>query len=107
MTRHILDSLLEAIEDFSIHLRTVSQNTEPLHTKIYENIYFVIDMFDHVLQDCKGQGSNIKDESASQGIVGQLQTADILSEVSERLDQCVLYISDKYPLFVCKIWLIK
>ncbi|XP_062617624.1 meiosis-specific protein MEI4-like isoform X2 [Saccostrea cucullata] len=112
MRDHILDSLLAAIESFSTHLRTVTQSETSLDTMLYENIYYVFEMLQIVLKDLKDQGSGItsgevnpSQRSASSD--HRLQTARILSEVSERLDKCVLYISDSFPLFVCKIWLIK
>ncbi|XP_061172856.1 meiosis-specific protein MEI4-like [Saccostrea echinata] len=112
MRDHILDSLLAAIESFSTHLRTVSQNKTPLNTMLYENIYYIFDMLQIVLKDLKDECSGITsgEVNPSQRSLSsdqRLQTASILSEVTERLDKCVLYISDSFPLFVCKIWLIK
>lgn len=102
----ILESLLTAIESFSLHLRTVSQSETTLNTLMYENIYFVFEMLQLVLKEYQDQGA---ESSQSYNVAGcaVFPMAEALQEVSERLDKCVLYISDSFPLFVCKIWLLR
>lgn len=102
----ILESLLTAIESFSLHLRTVSQSETTLNTLMYENIYFVFEMLQLVLKAYQDQSA---ESSQSHNVAGcaVFPMPEALQEVSERLDKCVLYISDSFPLFVCKIWLLR
>lgn len=105
--RHIvLDSSLAAVESFSAHLRTVNESETPLNTQKYENIYFVFDLLQIVLKNYLGQ-SDDNSQKINSSHDADIQTSKILNQVAERLDKCVLYISDIFPLFVCKIWLIK
>lgn len=105
--RHIvLESSLAAVESFSAHLRTVNESETPLNTQKYENIYFVFDLLQIILKNyqCQSDDNSHKINSSHDA---DIQTSEILNQVAERLDKCVLYISDIFPLFVCKIWLIK
>lgn len=100
-----MDSSLAAVESFSAHLRTVNESETPLNTQMYENIYFVFDLLQIVLENYRGQSDNSQKINSRHDT--DIQTLEILNQVAERLDKCVLYISDIFPLFVCKIWLIK
>lgn len=105
--RHIvLDSSLAAVESFSAHLRTVNESETPMNTQKYENIYYVLDLLQIVLKNYRGQ-SDDNSQKINSSHDADIQTLEILNQVAERLDKCVLYISDIFPLFVCKIWLIK
>lgn len=105
--RHIvLDSSLAAVESFSAHLRTVNESETPLNTQKYENIYYVFDLLQIVLENYPSQSDN-NSQKINFSHDADIQTLEILNQVAERLDKCVLYISDIFPLFVCKIWLMK
>lgn len=84
----------------------MSQSETTLNTLMYENIYFVYEMLQLVLKAYQDQGA---ESSQSYNVAGcaVFQMPEALQEVSERLDKCVLYISDSFPLFVCKIWLLR
>lgn len=101
-----MDSSVAAVESFSAHLRTVNESETPLNTQKYENIYYVFDLLQIVLENYRSQSDN-NSQKRNFSHDADFQTLEILNQVAERLDKCVLYISDIFPLFVCKIWLMK
>lgn len=84
----------------------MNESETPLNTQKYENIYYVFDLLQIVLENYRSQSDN-NSQKINFNHDADFQTLEILNQVAERLDKCVLYISDIFPLFVFKIWLMK
>ena len=91
----IVHYLVQTVFSFTDELRTTTKNPEEhfLEPHILENMYYILSCLEELLQK----------EISSRSLV-TLITPDIALQIQTYLDDAVLHISEKYPMFVYYIW---
>ncbi|XP_064618338.1 meiosis-specific protein MEI4-like isoform X2 [Liolophura sinensis] len=85
-----MDILLSQIEDFSGHLKNVSEDKGDLDPVVFENMFYVLKATEVLLSKAKITNSNFKDSH--------------YQRLSDRLDDAFLYFTDQFPLFGQLLW---
>lgn len=85
-----LEVLMGENESFSRHLRNVCSNGVPLQVSWFENMIFVIRILEMVLNQylCSSVNKDI----------------DLLQHVKDKLDDSLLHVTDRFPLYAHSIW---
>ncbi|KAK3090814.1 hypothetical protein FSP39_014894 [Pinctada imbricata] len=86
----VMRPLLDKVEMFSEHLRQVSQNGICLDVDLYDRMPSLFNLGETIFLGLQ-KNNQAKEE-------------DFLEEIYSRLDNSLLYVSDKFPLYAHAIW---
>ncbi|CAH1229361.1 MEI4 [Branchiostoma lanceolatum] len=89
LCKPILEALLQHIKDFSDSLRTLK--TSSLDPILYENVYYMLWTFEQILYNLKDGRKLLIDDT-------------LANELNNTLEDSLLFISEKYPLFAHYVW---
>ncbi|XP_078617564.1 meiosis-specific protein MEI4-like [Branchiostoma floridae x Branchiostoma japonicum] len=89
LRKPILEALLQHIKDFSDTLRTLK--TSSLDPVLYENVYYMLWTFEQILYNLRDGRKPLIDETLTE-------------ELNNALEDSLLFISEKYPLFAHYVW---
>ncbi|XP_035663678.1 meiosis-specific protein MEI4-like [Branchiostoma floridae] len=89
LRKPILEALLQHIKDFSDTLRTLK--TFSLDPVLYENVYYMLWTFEQILYNLRDGRKPSIDETLTE-------------ELNNTLEDSLLFISEKYPLFAHYVW---
>ncbi|XP_013408038.1 meiosis-specific protein MEI4 isoform X2 [Lingula anatina] len=91
----VVECFFTELHFFSEHLRQVCYSHAPLQVKQYENMYFVFKVCEEILNlECW------VDKNCHHGIMDRLN----LQSMQEILTNCLLHISEEFPLFAHYVW---
>lgn len=85
-----MDILLSQIEDFSSHLKNVSDDKGDLDPVVFENMFYVLNATEVLLRKVKIGNANVSES--------------FYQRLSYRLDDALLDLTDRFPLFGQLLW---